>query len=548
MKEKAKAKEILQKIIPFLGIILMIIIFQVGGEGKLLTKGNINSILNQTVYIAIMAFGAIFVYSHGGMDLSYGGVIGFSVLVAILVANTGVPAGVVFITNILAALVWFVLNGVVSVYLQVSPFITSLCIMYMCRGILNTVCASQKYSIPVELFEFDNQKFKLGMLLGVFIICYILFEKTAIGKDNKAIGGNPAAAKQAGVNVNRTRMIAYIISGITVGIAGFILMARAGSVSTSTGQGMEMNVVTALVLGGVPLSGGSKVKMIGAVVGSFSVILLRNGLIILGVNERVVEGIQGLVLLLLVFGVGWSQIDESIKDQVYKSDYFVGGSYEADYDAGYEIVTSLIDSGCKNIAAIGYEPGITCHDRRWEGMMKAFEDHPEVKKAGEYRGLEFTKAVEDFLAADDSIDGIAITLLGIEYCSEPIKSAGREGQVKIAFCDLSENCQGSLDNGETVCAIGGQYADAVFPFVLIYNALEGNALDKVEVPVNFIVCKSGQEFSDYMTYLHNDGVYAWTTDEVDQLIKSKNKNASSDELLEMGKNYSIEDTIARHGK
>ena len=271
MKEKAKAKEILQKIIPFLGIILMIIIFQVGGEGKLLTKGNINSILNQTVYIAIMAFGAIFVYSHGGMDLSYGGVIGFSVLVAILVANTGVPAGVVFITNILAALVWFVLNGVVSVYLQVSPFITSLCIMYMCRGILNTVCASQKYSIPVELF------------------------------DNKAIGGNPAAAKQAGVNVNRTRMIAYIISGITVGIAGFILMARAGSVSTSTGQGMEMNVVTALVLGGVPLSGGSKVKMIGAVVGSFSVILLRNGLIILGVNERVVEGIQGLVLLLLVF-------------------------------------------------------------------------------------------------------------------------------------------------------------------------------------------------------------------------------------------------------
>ena len=101
--------------------------------------------------------------------------------------------------------------------------------------------------------------------------------------------------------MQRTRMLAYVISGITVGIAGFILMARAGSVSTSTGQGLEMNVITALVLGGVPLSGGSRVKMIGALVGSFSVILLRNGLIILGVNERVIEGIQGLVLLLLVF-------------------------------------------------------------------------------------------------------------------------------------------------------------------------------------------------------------------------------------------------------
>lgn len=265
-------------------------------------------------------------------------------------------------------------------------------------------------------------------------------------------------------------------------------------------------------------------------------------------GTAVLQGLKTCEQNGVYLGVGWSQIDESIRDQVFASDYFVGSSYEADFDAGYEIITSLIDAGCTNIAAIGYEPGITCHDRRWEGMMQAFEDHPEVQKAGEYRGLEFTKAVEDFLAADDTIDGIAITLLGIEYCSEPIKSAGREGQVKIAFCDLSENCQGSLDSGETVCAIGGQYVDIVFPFVLLYNALEGNPMEKVEVPVNFIVCKSGEEFANYMKYLHDDGVYAWTTDEIDQLIVSKNSEASSETLLEMGANYSIEDTIARHGE
>lgn len=293
--------ELIRKIIPYLGIIIMIVVFQIFGEGKLLTKGNLNSILNQTIYVAIMAFGAVFVYAHGGMDLSYGGVIGFSVLISILVANTGVPVAVVFLSNILAALVWFILNGTVSIYLKVSPFITSLCIMYMCRGILNTVCASQKYSVPVYLYEYDDQTFKACMLIGVFVVCFLLFEKSSIGKENKAIGGNPIAARQGGVSVEKARMIAYIISGITVGIAGFILMARAGSVSTSTGQGLEMNVITALVLGGVPLSGGSRVKMTGALIGSFSVILLRNGLIILGVNERLIEGIQGLVLLLLVF-------------------------------------------------------------------------------------------------------------------------------------------------------------------------------------------------------------------------------------------------------
>lgn len=292
---------ILNKIIPFLGLAIMIIVFQVFGDGKLLTQGNIKSILNQSVYVAIMAFGAIFVYSHGGMDLSYGSVIGFSVLCGILIGRAGAPFPVIVIVNIVSSVVWFMLNGIVSVYLRVSPFITSLCIMYMCRGILNTVCAKEKYSVPVYIYNYDNWTVKIVVLVVAFIICYLLFEKSWIGKANKAIGGNPLAAQQAGVNVERTKMIAYLISGITVGVGGFILMARAGSVSTSTGQGLEMNVITALVLGGVPLSGGSRAKMIGALIGSLSVIVLRNGLIILGVNERVIEGIQGLVLLIIVF-------------------------------------------------------------------------------------------------------------------------------------------------------------------------------------------------------------------------------------------------------
>lgn len=293
--------DIFRKMIPFLGLVIMIAVFQIFGDGRLLTPGNIKSILNQSVYVAIMAFGAVFVYSHGGMDLSYGGVIGFSVLAGILVGRAGAPFPVIVLTNIVASVVWFALNGLVSVYLKVSPFITSLCIMYMCRGILNTVCAKEKYSVPVYIYNYDNWTIKITLLVASFVICWFLFEKSWIGKTNKAIGGNAMAAQQAGVNVEKSRMLAYIISGITVGIGGFILMVRAGSVSTSTGQGLEMNVITALVLGGVPLSGGSRAKMIGALVGSLSVIILRNGLIILGVNERVIEGIQGLILLVIVF-------------------------------------------------------------------------------------------------------------------------------------------------------------------------------------------------------------------------------------------------------
>lgn len=246
-------------------------------------------------------------------------------------------------------------------------------------------------------------------------------------------------------------------------------------------------------------------------------------------------------------GVSWAPIAEEIQEQVFANDYFVGCSYESDYQAGYDIVESLIDAGCTNIAPIGYEPGITCHDQRWLGMMAAFEDHSEIKKAGEYRGLEFTQAVEDYLASDSTIDGIAITLLGIEYCTEPIKSAGREGEVKIAFVDFSETCGDALATGDTVCAVGGQYVDVAFTFTMLYNALQGNPLEKVSVPVNFITCKSAEEFENYANYLHADGVYAWTADELKDVIVSENPDASADTLIEMGASYSTEDTMARHG-
>ncbi len=170
MKQGNVSIDLLRKLIPFLGLAVMIFVFQVFGEGKLLTVGNMKSILNQSVYVAIMAFGAVFVYAHAGMDLSYGGVIGFSVLTAILAGRAGAPLPVILLVNILSAVMWFAVNGFISVYLRVSPFITSLCIMYMCRGILNTVCAKEKYSVPVYIYDYDNWTVKITVLIVVYLI------------------------------------------------------------------------------------------------------------------------------------------------------------------------------------------------------------------------------------------------------------------------------------------------------------------------------------------------------------------------------------------
>lgn len=298
--KKTRVQEIIRSLIPVIGFLLLLIVFQ-SISGKLFTKGNMKSLLNQAYSIVIVALGGVFVYAHGGMDISYGGVIGVSMLCSTLVAiQTNSPV-LAILTCVAVACLLSMFNALFSVYLNVSPLIVSLCLMYMCRGVLNVVCSNQKFSIPSSMYVFDDWAIKIPVLLVIILLAWLVFEKTAIGKSSKAIGGNAVAARQTGINVRRTKFICYVISGLCIGIAGFFQLCRAGSVSTSTGQGLEMNVITGLVLGGISLSGGTGVKILRAVLGGFTVILLRFGLNIIKLDENLIEGVQGLVLLLIVW-------------------------------------------------------------------------------------------------------------------------------------------------------------------------------------------------------------------------------------------------------
>lgn len=264
-------------------------------------------------------------------------------------------------------------------------------------------------------------------------------------------------------------------------------------------------------------------------------------------GQAILQGLKICEENKVYLGIGFSQVDSKIADQAIKNPYYVGSSYEDDFNAGYSLIVNLANGGSTKIAAIGYQPGILCHDRRWEGMMKAFNDHPEITKVGEYRGLEFTKAVENFLAMSSDMDGIAITLLGMEYCSQPIASAGRTGKVKIACVDFADTSAKGLESGELVTTIGGQFIDAMFPFVLIYNKLAGTPLSEkaVEIPVNFITCTTATQFNDYMKYVNGD-VFPYTAEEVKSVIKKFNPNASVETLKQWASTYSIEEVKTRH--
>jgi len=294
-----KLNTVKNALIPFLGLILMTAAFEVASQHKLLLPTNLVTILNQTFSIMIIALGATFVFAHGGLDVSYGSVFGMSILCAAAVAHAGY-VWLSFPVAVLAATACALVNGGVSILCGISPFITSLCILFIGRGILNTICSSSQIAIPTYMMNIDTWQNKLAVLAATIAVTVVLFEKTKIGRNNKAIGGNPKSAEQAGVNIGLYRLIAYLISGITIGIAAFFSMVRMGSVSSATGQGLEMSIITALVLGGMPMTGGMGSKIISAIIGSISITVLKNGLIILGVNDKIIEGIQGIIILAII--------------------------------------------------------------------------------------------------------------------------------------------------------------------------------------------------------------------------------------------------------
>ena len=249
-------------------------------------------------------------------------------------------------------------------------------------------------------------------------------------------------------------------------------------------------------------------------------------------------------------GVGFSQVtDSSIRDAAINNKYYVGSAYENDFKAGYDIVRTLADKGCKNIAAMGYTPGLTSHDRRWSGMMQAFKDNPNIKKVGEYKGTNWTPALQNFLATNSDMDGVAITLLGMELCSQPIKAAGKEGKVKIGCLDFSDKSLEGLKSGELAITVGGQFVDILFPFLLMYNKLAGTPLsDKAEeIQVPMVECTTAQQFEDYMKYVNGD-IWPWTADETKAFVKKFNPNAKIGDLVDAAASYSTANVKQRHAQ
>jgi ribose/xylose/arabinose/galactoside ABC-type transport system permease subunit len=272
-----------------------------------LTFSNMNVILIQVAANALLATGATFVILTGGIDLSVGSIVGLSGVVAALFAqDDGVlTCTEAVILGVVAGTAIGAFNGALVAFARVPPFVATLGNMTVASGLAFVASDGQPISgLSDQFLALSGKVFGLSIPVAVMIVvvvlAWIILARTKFGMHIYAVGGNPQAARVAGVNLRANRFAVYTISGFLAGIAGVILAARATAGIATNGTGYELNAIAAAVIGGISLAGG-RGSIIGTVFGFLIIGVLDNGLNIINVSPFYQLIVKGLIIIGAVF-------------------------------------------------------------------------------------------------------------------------------------------------------------------------------------------------------------------------------------------------------
>ncbi|QLB20797.1 sugar ABC transporter permease [Vespertiliibacter pulmonis] len=297
-------------------LILLVVFFQ-SQNSAFLSQRNIFNILTEVSIFGIMAVGMTFVILTAGIDLSVGSILAVCAMFAAYIikgSNTvtveagawGGMSGIIglIICLVLGTLIGW-LNGLGVTKLKLPPFIVTLGGMTIWRGLTLVI----NNGSPIAGFDESYRWWGRGILLGipvpviifciVAIIGYFALHKTRWGRYVYSVGGNPEAARLAGVNINRTLVSVYVVMGALAGLAGFILSARLGSAESVAGVAFELRVIASVVIGGTSLMGGYG-RITGTIFGSIIMGVLINGLVLMDVSAYYQQIIMGVIIILAV--------------------------------------------------------------------------------------------------------------------------------------------------------------------------------------------------------------------------------------------------------
>ncbi len=300
-------------------ILLVICIFATILSPSFLSVTNLFNVFKQITVAGVVGCGMTFVILTGGIDLSVGSILGLSgVLAAGVLESTGNPAFAIALA-LAVGVICGAINGFFVSFCEIPPFISTLGMMTLLRGCVLVYTKGSPISIKSDAYKFFGKGAIAGIpvpviiLILLFLLAHYILTQTSYGRSIYAFGGNREAARLSGISTRFTEWMAYTINGLLCGIAGVILTARLGSAQSTSGTGIEMDAIAAVILGGTSLSGGVGF-VLPTVVGAMIMGIIDNILTLMNVNPHATNIVKGAVILIAVL------VDKKVKDLSAKAE------------------------------------------------------------------------------------------------------------------------------------------------------------------------------------------------------------------------------------
>ena len=311
--KQLNAKQLFKQNAIWLVFVLEVIIFAIASGGAFVTGGNLINISRQVSYYGVASIGMTFVILIAGIDLSIGSIITLvNVVCAYIMVNMGVNMWLAILISLVMSTAIGLLNGTMVARIGIPALIATFASQTVFEGVAYLISGGRPISgLPAGFTIFGRDTLgPIPICAIIMIVCFALgsfiLNKTYFGRYFYAIGGNEEAAELSGIRVNRVKSLIYSLSGLFAGMAGIILLSRSNSAQSTVGKGLEFDVITCVVLGGVSVNGGVG-RMSGVVAGVMIIGCLTNGMILMDVSEYVQMVVKGIVLAVAVGIDCWSK-------------------------------------------------------------------------------------------------------------------------------------------------------------------------------------------------------------------------------------------------
>ena len=284
--------------LPLIGFLFMIVLFTILTKGQIVTPNNLQLQLSQMYMLMIASIGVFFIITMGCLDFSQGSLMGVACIACCYFSTKNLFLGIVM--GIIVGAAIGALNGWLHVFMQIPSFIVTMSTQFLFRGVVQFLTTKSPVMANVAMMKLNTMPFMMGVTVICLAVAFFFFRYTSFGANLKAIGASERGARFAGIKVTKTKFLVYILAGAITGFAAFINAIKVLSVTSTGGNQLETQILIGLVLGGMPISGGAKVRFSNIVIGVLMYRFMATGLVMVGLTTQMQQLIQGIVFVVMV--------------------------------------------------------------------------------------------------------------------------------------------------------------------------------------------------------------------------------------------------------